>query len=88
MNISGVLGQKLIFRPSKSAQDLSYYPTNSQSKYDIRDQHVFFYHSIKTTNGTKTKKNLWIPEGDPRHKKLTYHKIPKKVVGNGQEISG
>ncbi len=54
MDHNGFLGQKLIFRPSKNAQDLSYYSMNFENKCDIRDQHVFFYHSIKTTNGTKT----------------------------------
>ena len=56
MDINALLGQNLIFRPSKNAHDLSYYPTNSQNKCDIRDQHVLFYHYIKTTNRRKTKK--------------------------------
>jgi hypothetical protein len=53
---NGVLGQKLIFGPSKNPQDLSFYPTDFENKCDIRDQHVLFYHATKKTNGYKTKK--------------------------------
>jgi hypothetical protein len=66
---NGFLGQKLIFRPSKNAQDLSFYPTTFENKCDIRDQHVLFYHSIKKTNGYKTKKFCEYLRGTPGTKK-------------------
>ena len=85
--ISDLWGQKLIFKLTKNGPDLSYYPIDFENECDIRDQHVLFYHSIKITNGKKTKSFLWISEGDPRHKKLTFRKVPKKVVENDQNFS-
>ena len=65
MDINDLLGQKLIFGPFKNVQDISYYSTNIENKYDIRDQYILFYQFIKTISGTKTKKFSRIPEGKP-----------------------
>jgi hypothetical protein len=53
--IDSFSGQKLIFRPYKNAQDISYYSINFERKSYIRDQHILFYHSVNTANESTVK---------------------------------
>jgi hypothetical protein len=45
-DLNGLPGQKLIFRSFLYPQDIPYNSTYIEKKYDIRDQHIWFYRSI------------------------------------------
>jgi hypothetical protein len=72
-----------------SKQDAAYYQTNYGNKCDIFDQHILFYRSTETINGTKAKKFLeYRTDRCCSHKKLNYHEGQNKVVKNYQNSSG
>ena len=81
-DIKNLIGQKLTFRSILKAQDFSYCSINFKKSYDIRDQHTEICQFVNTKKETNTKNVFQIPDGYPRHKKLTHDEIQSEVVEN------